>query len=1341
MQDADGFIWLTTRDGLNRFDGFNFKVYQPRQADCNSIWQNNFNDAHIDHTGSMWVESACGLHQYDMATNKFLASYNYDRENDRGLSHRKIQSVFEDRQGQIWVGTNYGINKFDRANNSFDHFLPFPEAERGAGENIVAPVFEDHNGFLWIGSYLGGLSRFDPVSRTFLHYRHDPGDARSLASDTVSYVYVDRSNTLWVGTHMGLQRFDRQTGSFDHFRHDPADQSSLSDNGVTFILEDRMGTLWVGTDHGLNRFDPLSETFDRFHHNSADPYSLAGNTVRYIFEDRGGYLWVATQSTGLSRFNPHLSGFSYYNRNNVLGDSLEESLIQAVYEDRQGRLWIGTSRGLHQYDATNESFKVFLHNRDVGTANARRDDILSIHQDRAGTLWVGSRIGLSSFDPATATFHDLLPQQEINEFAANVIFEDSTGALWIGTRSGVIQFDRAQRRFVDVGNNPTIRVNLRLNSEWINLIHEDQNGDLWFGTDISLSQYHREAKYFTHHVHWPQANGPQRSISDNTALSIYEDDQGVLWIGTKNGLNRLTLSSSSSQAEASNPTFSAYGQGHGIPGKAIVGILGDDSGFLWLSTDKGLARFDPLSESAVSFDVMDGLQGNEFSTGSHARTRDGRMFFGGINGLTAFYPEQVRYARREYEPPIVLTDLLFANKSVEDGSAINYSDELVLDSTDTMFSIEFAALAFGAPDVIQYAYKLTGVNSDWIITDDNNRRATYSGLQPGNYLFQVTRVDNSGVRKAAAASIRVSILPPFWMTWWAYAAYVLAAALLVFSLVRVRTLALMRRSELLENKVVERTRRIEQNEKLIQHQADHLEELLLVKEKLFENISHEFRTPLTLILGPIERMLKQGKDSTTARQLRMVRENSQRLLRLVDQLLGLSRLSAEEPVTQSAQPLRPMVKTIVASFRPLAEEKRIQLHVVDGEDLWVNCAPDALEKILLNLVSNAIKFTPDGGWVNVTVASADNDKVRLSVSDSGIGIDAENHQAVFERFYRVNGSESAPGAGLGLALVKELAEAFGGSVELESRLEFGTAVDVLLPRHEVLPSDFDSESGEFDTGLISLEIVAAAQSNRIVKRSEIDKSNGDASILVVEDNNDMQEYLVSLLSDAYKCQVAADGEKAVSVALETVPDLVLCDVMLPKRDGFEVSKILKTNDATSHIPIVMLTALGDHDSRLKGLREHVDDYLTKPFDDEELMLRIANLLGARDALKRRYSRQLFDGSHIGDDLGQREQRFLDKVHQVLESNYSSSDFRVDDMSSAVAMSDRQLQRKLKALIDHSPTEYLRNYRLTMAKKKLIDGAQVGVVADAVGFSSQAYFASCFKTEFGATPSEFQQGLK
>ncbi len=569
----------------------------------------------------------------------------------------------------------------------------------------------------------------------------------------------------------------------------------------------------------------------------------------------------------------------------------------------------------------------------------------------------------------------------------------------------------------------------------------------------------------------------------------------------------------------------------------------------------------------------------------------------------------------------------------------------------------------------------------------------------------------------------------------------IAAIATLILIIRLRTASLSNRTKLLAKEVDDRTREIKEHEQLIQHQADHLEELLQIKEKLFTNVSHEFRTPLTLILGPIGRLLEGERDPHRASQLQVIKHNGQRLLRLVDQLLGLSRLSSEEPRTRAAQPLRPLVQSIVSSFQALVDDKKIQLEFMESDDLWVNCAPDALEKILLNLLSNAVKYTPSGGRISVCIKPQGEQLVELTVSDTGIGIPEEHQSSVFDRFHRVDGAgEAIPGAGLGLAVVKELAEAHGGTVDLVSATGKGTIFTVTLPRHHTEVKGAADTNEPVASYAAALEVDALSEPVPVLDRTVNNSVDAKASILIIEDNREMQNYLVSLLSGTYQCLVACDGELGIEAAVDHVPDLVICDVMLPKADGYEVSQRLKTDERTSHVPIVMLTARGDHESRLKGLHERVDDYLTKPFDDKELLLRISNILSIRDVLRRRYSGQLYVNSNSGSQLAEKEQRFLDKLQTVLKRHHTDPDFRIQQMSGEMTMSDRQLQRKLKAVIDHSPVEYLRAYRLKRAVEKLETGMPVGLVADDVGFSSPAYFSSCFKAQFGATPSEYQQGL-
>ena len=582
---------------------------------------------------------------------------------------------------------------------------------------------------------------------------------------------------------------------------------------------------------------------------------------------------------------------------------------------------------------------------------------------------------------------------------------------------------------------------------------------------------------------------------------------------------------------------------------------------------------------------------------------------------------------------------------------------------------------------------------------------------------------------------------PWWLSSWAIVLYVLSFVSVLIGYVRWRTLKLTRRTGQLEQTLKERTARIIEHERQIQHQAKDLEELLHLKERLITNISHEFRTPLTLILGSSKRLLDRAAHWQHRSQLRLIKRNSQRLLRLVNQLLALAYLGADEPLARSAQPVSTTVDVITESFQPLAEDKGLQLSVVRNDELWAICTPDALEKILLNLLSNAIKFTPAGGSISVGAKPGDSNMVEVSVSDTGIGIPPEEHEAVFQRFHRVDCGETLPGAGIGLALVKELVLAHDGSVSLNSQPGRGSIFTIQLPRSKSgVPQVGRVREVSTDEAMM-LELEVLDNREERLELASVNVESGKPLVLVVEDNADLQYYIVELLTETYQCIVAGDGEAALELAFEHIPDLLLLDLMLPKLDGFEVSHALKEDERTSHIPIMMLTARDDLDSRMESWNEKVDGYLTKPFDDDELKTRIANLLEIRDILKCRFSSQFFSEVKPNHAAGQKENGFLKKLEQVLENFHSEPGFNASRMASEMCMSARQLQRKLKAVTGHHPVEFLRSYRLRKARELLQEGLQVGLTSDAVGFSSPTYFASCFKAQFGETPTAFQRSRK
>ncbi len=698
-------------------------------------------------------------------------------------------------------------------------------------------------------------------------------------------------------------------------------------------------------------------------------------------------------------------------------------------------------------------------------------------------------------------------------------------------------------------------------------------------------------------------------------------------------------------------------------------------------------------------------------------------------------------------PEVVFTDFLLLNESVPLSGPgqetpllkpINETTNITLTHKDYLFEFEFAALNYINPMATRYAYMLEGVDENWIETDANKRFATYTMVPPGDHAFHVKASDADGGWSDQMSSIQLTILPPWWQTWWAYSLFALAFLFALFTYIRLRTLSITRRAQLLERTVEERTAQIREHEKHIQHQAEDLEELLHLKEKLITNISHEFRTPLTLILGPAKRMLQKTANKEDLPQLQLIKRNSQRLLRLVDQLLGLARLGAEEPMVRSPQSLTTLVKAITESFQVLAEEKGLQLTLEQSDELWVSCAPDVLDKILLNLLSNAIKYTPAGGRITVGT-KVNGDMTELSVSDTGVGISEQDQQTVFERFQRADDhGEAVPGAGIGLALVKELVEACDGQIQLESKPGKRTTFTASLPLCEMAPDKNEAGRTAVSQEAVELEVESITKIDTVPIPAADHVADGKPLILIVEDNPDMQNYLVELLSDTYCCDVAGDGQQALDKAFESIPDLLLCDVMLPKLDGFQVTHALREDERTSHIPIIMLTAREDRDSRIEGLQEKVDDYLTKPFDDEELKLRIANLLGIREILKNRYSHRFFDEPRPDQALNVKENGFMEKLESVLTERHSDPEFDLLQMAFVMHMSTRQLQRKLKAITGHNPAEFLRSFRLRRARELLRKGSQVGLTADAVGFSSPAYFASCFKAQFAQTPSDYQQ---
>ena len=825
FQDGRGFMWFGTEDGLNRYDGHTFTVFKNDPEDPTSLAHNFVWSILEDRNGVLWVGTdGGGLSRLDRSQRSFTHFMN-DPDDPGSLAHDRVRVVFEDRDGVLWVGTDGGgLNRFDAETGTFKRFLNDPVEPDSLAHDRVRTVYQGRDGALWIGTYGGGLDRLDPDSATFTHYRHDPDDPGSLSGDRIYSTYEDRDGALWVGTYgSGLNRLDPGSGEFTRFRHDPDDPDSLAADRVRALYQDGAGVLWIGTDGGLHEMRRDGRGFARYRNDPADPQSLSNNKVMALYRDRGGVLWVGTKAGGLNKWNATTGSFTHFKKDPSAPSTLSSPAVTSIREDIDGILWLGTfGGGLNRLDRTTGTYTHYRH--DPGNPSGIADDrVMSLAIDRDGVLWLGTyEAGLERFDPATGVFthfpSDPDDPTRLSRSGVMSLLEDRNGVLWVGTyEGGLNRFDRESGKFTRYLHDAADARSLSNNR--VTSLHEDARGDLWVGTDGGgLNRFDRERGTFTRFLH---EDGNIESLSSDVVWSIHEDARGALWIGTQGGgINRWEAG----DRAGGRPVFRRYLERDGLPNAFVYGILSDENGRIWMSTNKGLARLDPRTSLVRTFDTTHGLQSNEFNFGAYYRSPGGEMFFGGINGLNAFFPEAIR--ENAHAPPVLLTNFLKFNQRVQLDRPLSETDEIVLKYSDYVVSFEFAALDFTAPEKNRYAYKLEGFDEDWIELD-NMRRATYTNLDAGEYVLKVKAANNDGVWNEQGATLPVRVLPPPWQTWWAYTLYLLALAGVVIAYTRGQARKLEREAEYsrkLEDEVRSRTREL----------ADRNQELQVVNRMLEE---------------------------------------------------------------------------------------------------------------------------------------------------------------------------------------------------------------------------------------------------------------------------------------------------------------------------------------------------------------------------------------------------------------------------------------------------------------------------------------------------------------------------
>ncbi len=753
VQDKKGFLWIGTESGLNKYDGYTFKVYKNDPAKPDTLSHNRIMTLCEDVQGTIWAGTLGGLNKFDPITETFTR-YQTDPKNPKSLSQNRIWTLSEDRSGTLWIGTlGGGLNKFDRETEEFVHYKADPANPNSLSDNSVLAIYEDQAGILWLGTSKG-LNKFDRDAGQWTQYKANPTDPNSLSHNHITSITEDQAGQLWIGTANGLNAFDRENGQFHRYLPDQKNLNSLSSNAISSVHEDQAGQIWVGTlGGGLNKFVPKQGKFTRYFSNPNDPNSLSHNEVWTIFEDQSGVLWLGTSGGGVSVANPKTEQFVQYASNRRNRNSLSHSDVRAIYEDQEGILWIGTLGGLNKFDRKEGRFTHYLANpKQPGTLSY--NGVWSILEDRAGVLWAGTLKGLNKYDRTTDTFTHYMPDKanpkSLSFHKIGPMLEDQSGLLWIGTLGGGLNsFDRKTEQFTRYQSKPADPKSLTHNV--VSAVYEDRAGTLWVGTNGGLNRFDRAAGNFTRYQSNP--DDPQ-SLSSNAVLSIYEDHAGTLWVGTSSKLNAR---------DPSNNSFIRYSEKDGLPSDVIYGILEDNQGNLWFSTSKGIARFDPASKLFKNFDTRDGLRSNEFNIGAYHTNKNGEMFFGSVKGLMIFHPEQIQV--NTHVPPVVMTDFQLFNKSVIPAKdsllqqPVTETKEINLAYKDDVFSFEFVALDYTIPEKNQYAFMLEGFNPDWIPTTANRRFATFTNLDEGLYRFRVKAANNDGVWNEEGVSINISVAP------------------------------------------------------------------------------------------------------------------------------------------------------------------------------------------------------------------------------------------------------------------------------------------------------------------------------------------------------------------------------------------------------------------------------------------------------------------------------------------------------------------------------------------------------------------------------------------------------
>ncbi|MCE6992477.1 two-component regulator propeller domain-containing protein [Dyadobacter sp. CY323] len=1305
-QDRSGFIWVSTEDGLNRFDGIKFTTYRQANGDSTGVSSNLIHVLFEDKSGRMYTGSINGLQYYDQATDSFRTIP--IMIHGSSVANVRVLTICQRKNGDILIGTSgHGIFRLEKNGSR----LYAKKSAIKTPSNMIIKLFEDNDGNLWVSTEDRGLHRFDDASLTS---RKSYFHSKKIQNNIVTNLCQDKYGRIFAGNMVsGLYQYSPTNDGFLPIPNNEPGNLRIADLAVN-----DNGQILIGTSGaGMKYFDSGSGKIVNLNPN-VNSFDFTKSKVYSIFQDKSGNTWLGIFQKGLLLLGVNTNRFGYMGYKSASNNSIGSSTVRALFEDSNSTMWVGTDNdGLYALPCGDKLSIHYPHTKDQASAP---ENVMTVFEDSDKNLWIGSYLsGLSKLDRKTGRFaysDKLVDKNGDNVQRVFDIKEDSKKRLWIATMgSGIFRMDLSSgtvEHFDALNERLSQPRDNVLPNSWVNCLLVSKDNKLFIGTFNGLACLDPDTKSFV------STFGVNSLLRGVAIYSLFDDNKGNLWAGTSQGLKKIVRSTKE---------ITSFDIEHGLPSSYVGAVRGDRAGNLWLSTNRGLSKMDLETSTFINFYSADGLQGNEFSQGVSMVTRNGEFYFGGINGITFFKPEEIRVSNKR--PAVRIVDLYIHDKTVKKGmksggymivdTTVSNAKEFHLAHHDNSFSLEFSTMDFVDAERVTYMYAIN--DNEWAALRPGTNRLTFDNLATGKYQFRLKAKANQTDSEENRVTI---IIHPVWYfsawAWLSYAFITLFAAAYFFKTMKNRRLA--------KQEMLVHLRREEVNE---------------AKLQFFINIAHEIRTPLTLVVSPLQKLMNLDYNAERMHLYEIMGRNTKRILDLVNQLMDIRKIEKGLMSLEfSNVEMVDFIKEICLLFEEQINTKQIEF-VIDApeEKIYANIDPLNFDKVLINVLSNAFKFTPKGGKIRIALAIKHSDvkdgrpELTIAVEDSGPFINQNETERIFECFYQSEDHRdyNRHGTGIGLHLVKQLVELHGGKIRAENRPEMGCCFVIVMPVESVIADQEHPVHPRITAPDMLLES-ALGDGFKIKQKKKLKR------LVIVDDDTEICDYLTDEMSGEFAVFAYANGEEAYKAILKEAPDLVVSDVMMPVMDGMTLCKKLKANPLVNHIPIILLTAKTAESTNAEGLEIGADAYITKPFNVEILVKTIKGLIKNRQILKNNENEQQYQEEFISKvNIKASEEKLLEKVHLLIDKNLANPELSVEMISDEIGISRVHLHRKLKELTNLTTRDLIRNIRLKQAAELMtVKGLTVSEVAFAVGFANVNSFSIAFKALYGVSPTMYAE---